>query len=339
MQSERADPQQRCTGHNARAHRRDRDQAKSAAKAKPAAANEAPVWPDGYVVASAEEWIPVINQAGKKLEAARKDFVRGSHEKAATDLHAAAAAIREDAKAAQTDLRGKLEHSAKDLEAIAEKLTHGGGVERGAIEAALVNAYRQDAPVTWLYSQDEIVRPYFERPSEHSARALELLAQHDYAGAAAEIRRSTAYFRLAALSARDDDRELLQGAVNLLNARAKQADAGKLTPEALRQTLARVDAAYAESYLHQAEARYEAKDAGHTARPLSEAVARMRSRLRWMGQETETASMAIVDQVETLAGKLGKGAKVAAKDASSVFKRAHDQVKRDSDSQSAVPHG
>jgi hypothetical protein len=34
---------------------------------------------------------------------------------------------------------------------------------------------------------------------------------------------------------------------------AKRADAGELTPDELRQTLAKVDATYAASYLHQAE--------------------------------------------------------------------------------------
>lgn len=307
----------------------------------PPSADQAPIWPDGYVVASEEEWIPVINNAGQKLEAARKAYGDGSSEKAATDLREAAGAIREDAKAAETDDKAKLEQSAKDLEAVAEKLTHGGGVERKDFEAVLVKAYRQDAPVSWVYSNNEVVRPLFERPSHHSLRALEALTKQDYAVAAEEIRRSTAYFRLAALSARDDDRELLQHEVDVLNARAKQAAEGKLTPDELRKTLAQVDAAYAESYLHQAEARYKSKDAQHATRSLSEAAARMRSRLHWVGKETERASLAVVDEVEGLAGKLGKGAKVAFKHVAVVFKHAHHQVKSEpaASAKTSADHG
>lgn len=291
-------------------------------------AGKSPIWPDGYLVASEEEWIPVINTVGQKLVEARKQYAAGSSDKAANDLRAAASAMREDAKAVQGDLKSRLDQSAKDLEVTADKLAHG-SVGGDALDKALVRAYRQDVPATWLYAQEETVRPFYERPSKHSAHALDLLARKDYAGAAAEIRRSTAFFRLAALSARDDDRELLQHNVDLLNKRAKQAEAGKLTPDELRQTLAQVDAAYAASYLHQAEAHYAAKDAQHATRSLREAIARMRSRLHWVGKESEAASTSVVRGIEELADKLGRGAKVAAKDVASLFKRAHNQVKTD----------
>ena len=286
------------------------------------------IWPDGYLVVSEAEWIPVINEAGKELEAAHQHFVVGETDMTVADLRAASKAIREDQKMVEPDEKGILEQSAKELDRLAEEVIKG-KVDYETLEKALVKAYRDDVRISWLYSEDEAIRPYLDRPSEHSARALAMLARHDNAGAAAEIRRNTAFFRLGELSARPDDREILQHNVDRLNAMAKRADAGKLTPDELRQMLAKVDAAYAASYLHQAEDDYlgRRKQVQRAPRALREAVARMRSRLRMLDEEMKETSTAVIDELETMTGDLERGAEVGARDAAKVFERAHDQVK------------
>jgi len=288
------------------------------------------IWPDGYLVVSEAEWIPVINEAGKQLEAAHKDFVAGDKNRTVADLHAASNAIRGDREMAQPDEQKQLDQSAKSLDQLAERFAQG-KVRDEAFEQALVKAYRDDVRVSWLYSEDSEIQPYLDRPSEHTARALSMLSKHDGADAAKEIRRSAAFFRLAELSARPDDREILQHNVDRLNAMAKRADAGKLTREELRQTLAEVDAAYAASYLHQAEDDYlgQRKDVQRVPRALREAVARIRSRMGTLDKEMEATSTALVTELETMTRDLEHGVKVGAKHASSVFERAHKQIKLD----------
>jgi hypothetical protein len=287
-------------------------------------------WPDGYVVVSEAEWIPVINEAGKKLEDAHDHFVAGDASATEADLRAAAKAIREDEKIAQADDKSQLEQNAKDLDRLADQMSRG-EVDGRTFVKVLAEAYRSDVQTAWLYSEDDAIRPFLERPSQHSARALALLKARDYAGAAAEIRRSAAFFRLAEASARSDDRESLQSNVDRMNAMAKRAEEGQLTPEELRKTLAKVDAVYAASYLHQAEddylsARAEVK---RVPRTLREAAARMRSRLRLLDKEMEQTSMSVVEEIETMTKKLESGVEVGKKDASALLGRAHEQVEGD----------
>lgn len=316
----------------------DRQTSTDPSAQRDAKAVKAPVWPDGYIVVSEEEWIPVVNPAGEKLAAARKAFVAGDTRAAAESLRAAAKAIGADTALATVEERSALERDEQVLDRLADQLASG-AVEREAFERALTDAYRRDATVTWLHLQDEAFEPFLERPSGHTQAALAALARNDNEEAAAEIRRAAAFFRLAAQTARDDDRELLQHNVDRMNQLATRAEAGKLTAKELRAGLAKVDAAYAASYLHQAEDDYMGarQEVERAPRALLEATARMRSRLRLLDQEMEATSKAVVDELERLTDKLHRGERVGERDATAAFKRARKQVEPDAEPSTSSP--
>jgi hypothetical protein len=313
----------------------------TAESASEPATPKATIWPDGYLVISEQEWIPVLDETGEKLQTARKDFVGGNQSKAASELRAAVSTIRDHEKKRKDLDKQELESSAKQLEGLAAQLEQHKAVTQEELDKVLTHAYSADAAISWLYLEEESWRPTFERPREHFARALDLLDKHDNAAAAAEIRRGTGFFQLAARNARQDDRALLTADIGRLNQAATRADQGKLTPPELKETLAQVDAAYAASYLHQAEERHQAKQDREASRELHEAAARMRARLQWLGKEAEHASSAIVDELDSVADKLAHGAKVASKEVTSLLRRAREQIQEagDQSKKAKQPHG
>jgi len=124
----------------------------------------------------------------------------------------------------------------------------------------LANAYENDVAVDWMYLSQETWMPTFERPATHFQNALSLLDEGKNSAAADEIRRGAGYFKLAARSARADDRALLMQKVAELATLAKRASAGTLKADVLRKALVDTDNAYAESYLHQAEESWAKKE-------------------------------------------------------------------------------
>ncbi len=302
--------------------------AETTAKATPAPAADTPAaWPDGWLVTTEQEWIPVLNRAGEELRTARAAFLAGDRQKAASSVRAAADAIQKDADQRTDQDKDRLSSAATQLRALADRLDQKTAqVSRESFDNELVNAYRSDATVTWLYLEQDAWAPTFERPREHFQRAFEALKAGDNARAASEIRRGSSYFRLAAQSARADDRELLNKEVSRIDALAAQAQSGKLTQDELRRALAQVDTVYAESYLHVAEDAYRQKNRQQSGRALREAAARLRSRAQWAGDEIKEGSTKLADELDQLGSAISRDAKIAAKDVTSLLKRARDAL-------------
>jgi hypothetical protein len=300
-------------------------EASGAAPAQNAAANTAgaaTVWPDGWILLSEEEWIPVLDDVGNDLIKARTAFAKGDRKAAAQDVRGAVSSLEKRKEGLSPDALGRLAQVSSDLGALAARLEGTDAIPQTDLDRALGSAYRSVADVEWVYLREDIWVPTFERPAEHFQRALALLDQGQGATAADEIQRGAGYFRLAMTSARSDDRELLQAQVDKLSSLAKQADAGTLKSADLKQALAQVDNAYAESYLHQAEAEWSKKESSGTRRALREASARIRSGASWLGAESKDATHALVEDLEKLGHKLGAGAKITSEELHKLIEKA-----------------
>ncbi|MDB4974836.1 MAG: hypothetical protein JWN48_3177 [Myxococcaceae bacterium] len=284
------------------------------------------VWPDGWLIVSDEEWIPVLDETGETLTSARDSFVGGDALGAAVQTRAAAAAIRRNETARGASESASLEQQAKKLDALGARLELRKNVSTAELSKTIAEAYREAAGVTWLHLEEETLRPTFDKPQEHFDRALGLLSNRDDTAAADEIRRGAGYFRLASISARADDRPALDQQVAKLNHLAQRADLGSLTAPELKTALVEVDSAYAASYLHQAESEYQARQHADASRTLREAAARMRARGHWLGEEVHHASSAVAEELESMGDKLGHGVSVAIRKAAVVLEHAKEEL-------------
>jgi len=93
------------------------------------------------------------------------------------------------------------------------------------------------------------------------------------------------------------------------------------------------------SDLHQAEAQYRKDERTEAGRSLREAVARMRARLTWLGQEAESASNALMQEIEQASADLTRGTKLTARKATDLFVRAKRSLGITEQSDKAGDHG
>ncbi len=290
-------------------------------------AEQPALWPDGWMVVSEDEWIPVMNAAGRELSAARQSFVANDLTGAREHVQAAAKAIRQEQGELKTEpqeesANKRLDDAAKQLGALAAKLDDKQQVTREEFERTFTSAYRTNAQVDWLHLSTDTLVPLFEKPRTHFADALRKLADKDQAGAAAELRRGTAYLRLATESARKEDKTKLDDALGELRRLASRADKGELAEADLRSALARVDSAYATSYLDRAQDELKRDARPQAGRSLREAATRMRARLEWIGDQTKDAAKDLVDELEQTGDQLAKGGKLAGKKLEELYARA-----------------
>ena len=282
--------------------------------------------PDGWLVASEQDWIPIVNDSGAELRRAQDAMALGDREGTAVHLDDAAVAIDEQANHQRTRVeKERLNGAARRVRELA-KGVRGGDAALDPFDATLASAYRDSAAISWLYLDEEDWVPTFERPRKHFEHAFELLKEGDDEAAASEIRRGAGFLRLAATSARADDRELLEAQVARLYELAKRAESHKASASDLREALVKVDTAYASSYLHVAEAAYRAKNRAESGRALHELASRMRTRTHFLGEEVKKAPKALLDQVERVGSALVQGGKVTDREVEDLLGRLRDML-------------
>ena len=267
--------------------------------------------PDGWLVSSEQDWVPVVNESGVKLQLARDAMARADFELAAAHLSNAASAIEEQARTQSAKVeQARLSAAAQRVRELGEEARSGKlGLE--AFDAALASAYRESATVSWLYLDAEDWVPTFERPRQHFERALGMLSSGNSQAAASEVRRGAGFLRLAEASAWADDRGLLDAEVKKLYALASEADAEKLRRSALQAALVRADTAFARSYLRVAEEAYRSQRRRSSGRALRELASRLRTRALWLGDKSEQVPGGLAEQLERAGSTMAKGSPLA----------------------------
>lgn len=287
----------------------------------------APVWPDGWLFISDQEWLPVLDETGKDLLSAREYFASGDSAGAASQTREAVGAIRLQEPPCDARERASLEQEAQTLEQLAMRLEQRQDVSAVELTATIAAAYRNTAMVTWLHLEDETWQATLQKPQRHFERALVLLSKRRSSDAADEIRRGAGYLRLAAAGASADELRALDQQVAKLTSLAQRADLGDLSAAELQAALVGVEAACAASYLQQAEREYEARQAAKASRTLGQAAARLRARGHWLGEDVQSASSAVADELELLADKLGRGESLTLQRLKQSLRRARGELR------------
>jgi hypothetical protein len=279
------------------------------------------------MVVSEDEWIPALNEVGVQLCTAHKYFVGAELSIASSHGLTAAAALRElpertlaAASSSRPHDAAELNDAAAHLEDLVARLKTDAGVDRQELVRTFVSAQRANLAWEWSHYSPEKMVSVLELPHTHFRRARSMLQAQAFASSATRIRQGTAYLHLAAHSAGDEDRALLNARIAELNQLAHEADVGKLTQAKLRAGLVHADSAYAAWNLRCAAARYREKHRIDAARALREAAARMRRRLDWLGREGE--DNALIRELDMAGEALAKGARPPTRRVEDLVERA-----------------
>lgn len=156
-------------------------------------------WPEGWLVMRHEEWIPVLDDLGRRLHEARGSFRSGDLSATIEGVRAGVLFLEAQLSDASEQDRAALESSISVLRAIMSRLTEEEEVTLEQLDIAFTNAYRSDLERAALVVETGSAVAYLEQPERHLQLAIEQFIVDDgEQEAAREIERASAYLRVEA---------------------------------------------------------------------------------------------------------------------------------------------
>lgn len=156
----------------------------------------ATAWPEGWMVVHQEEWIPVLDDLGRRLHSARRSLSNGDRTAAAADVRSGLVYLEAQVSDANERDQAALARAIATLRAVMDRLSSEEEVTLEQLDIAFANAYRSDLEREALVVQTGSAVPYLERPEAHLNLAIERFLANDDVAAAREVDRASAFLRL-----------------------------------------------------------------------------------------------------------------------------------------------
>jgi hypothetical protein len=278
------------------------------APAQSAKAEIQPKSPDGWYVIDEKQFIPVLDDLGRHMLAARESFLNKDNKAAATHVREGAAFLTNEESKAREEDREKLKSAVADLNNLAAGLDKDAVKNVRQIDAAYANAHQADMERLWVVADERIWVPYIQEPDSHFRRAHENFLKKDYRAAATEIRKAVAYVKLESARAATDSKKALNASAQELEALAKEVEKGAVKDvKRLDDAFARADQALAKSHYVKASESWTKKLADKTGYELKAASESLEKAASWAGSEASSAASTAMRDGRKVAGKLISG--------------------------------
>jgi hypothetical protein len=156
----------------------------------------ATAWPEGWMVAHHEEWLPVLDDLGRRLHDARETFQNGDRAIAAAEIRSGLVFLEGQLADSSERDRAALENAISTLRVIADRLSDGESVTLEQLDIAFVNAYLSNLEREALVVDTDATEPYLGRPDRHLERALQAFLDGAAEDASREVDMASAYLYL-----------------------------------------------------------------------------------------------------------------------------------------------
>jgi hypothetical protein len=263
-------------------------------------------------VAEEDVWIPVVDELGQHLQAARSSFDAGDMGSAAEEIRAGAAFLENEAgQITNTADANALQDAAKNLDDLATKLEEGQVNSVDALNIAFQEAHQTDVAHRLRLTKEEAIFPLVERPAQHFQQAIEAFDKSDTA-AAREIRQAIAYLQLSEARSVGPAKAALQASIEELTTLAEAVANGEIASPGQMDALAFARAHYALAIHHQlaamgAEELGEMKDAGYE---LKAAATHLEQTLTRAGQAPTEEDTSFLENLRSLGDDLIAGKQI-----------------------------
>ena len=157
---------------------------------------EAPEWPDGWMVVNQPEWIPILDELGRRLHAARGAFLSGNRRDTIENIRQGIVYLEAQVPDSSERDRTALTTATTILRAIMRRFADGEEVTVAQLDIAFANAYFSDLERENLVVETGSTVRYLEQPESHLQLAIEHFLAGDSEGAARDIDRASAYLYL-----------------------------------------------------------------------------------------------------------------------------------------------
>lgn len=285
--------------------------------------------PEDWIIYDDTTYMPVIDDVGPHLAAARKVFDAKDNKNAARELRAVADELKR-----QAALAGKVDRSpikadnallatdlilahdtVKRINASARKVNStAAGSEDGKInttadsDRAIDKAARVDMDRRWLVRDVTAWFPVNEEPQRLFMNAVASYAKKEYETAASDIRRGSGYLSLESNRATGGAKKELDRSIGELDMLATPVEKGTVRSEqSMANVFAKADHALALEHRSKALETWARKEYEKTGHQLKAAAFALEGAADWVGDEAKASAAASVADIRSLGDKLTSG--------------------------------
>ena len=263
---------------------------------------------DEWVIEDQEILIPVIDELGQHLRAARLNFLEQDNKAAASEINEAAAFLERESHQVSPAGKATLDKAIAALKNIAGEVKSGKIKSVQELDPSFVQAYQADTEHLWVVLDEQSWFPIVEKSTQYWQVAKEDFLNKDYSRAAQEIRKGTAFLRLEAHHASGEIKSALLASVKEIDQLAKQVKQGQV------QNVKLLDDAFAQGHLA-ATRFYDAKAQQAMSEDqfvkigydLKAAAHHLEAGATWLGQEQATDLKAALKDSRLVAEQLIEG--------------------------------
>ncbi|MGE0791042.1 MAG: hypothetical protein AB7S26_35550 [Sandaracinaceae bacterium] len=228
-------------------------------------------WPDGWMITEDDSYIPVVDEMGRDLAAARADLRAGHRAEASHAVRRAA--DRLERTGPREGASPRVAQAVAQLRWMADDLATNRELDVARFDRLATDAYKADLDHAWVEVHDEGVTVFLERPGEHLAAARLALKEHHPEAAVDQLKRALALYRVEiGRVARSGDATTLNDRFDALDRYTTSVGRQEGEDAILEARIAGLETAFAEHYVHRARIDLEAhrdRDAGHALLALA----------------------------------------------------------------------
>ncbi len=285
---------------------------------------------DGWVVAEGDFFIPVVNEVGQHLKAARESFLAKDNNAAALEIRAAAQVLQgEEAKPEAKSAVEAQAATAGELRELADQVEQGQVKEARQLDTAFAKAYEADVEQRVVHLSAAEMNAFGDKLGEHFDAAITALQDQDNVRAAAEIRKASAFLNLDAARASGPAKDALQEAMANLAALSIQLDNNQpLKMTDLEAAFAQVHHAlsdYHQARALEAQTNNDPVEMGHE---LKASASHLEQALTRAGHQAERDSIQLIADLNTLADDLIAGKEPQTDQVSHIFETLGKQLEQ-----------
>lgn len=196
--------------------------------------------------------IPVIDELGQHLRAARLNFLEQDNKGAADEINQAATFLEGESHQVALEEKAPVNKAIARLRNIASEVESGKIKSVKELDPSFVQAYQADTAHLWILLDEQSWFPVIEKSNQHWGLAKEDFLNQDYSKAAQEMRKGTAFLSLEAHRASGEVKSSLLASVREIDQLAKQVEQGQV------QNVKLLDDAFAQGHFT-ASRFYDAK--------------------------------------------------------------------------------
>ena len=264
--------------------------------------------PDQWIVEDDELMIPVFDELGTHLQAARRNYLKKDRRAAALEMRKGAEFMESQESLVPKESIAQIKTAAEELERESKNMKEGKINSIQQLDPILIKAYNADAEQLWIYAQDAEWYPVTEAPQRHFLAAAETLVKKDWKAAAMNIRKGEEYLQLERNRATVDGKKILSASIDELEAVARDVKNGSVTGSAkLQNVFSRAQNALAQTHYLNAAEKLAKNDYINAGYEMKAAANHLEKAQKWMGIEARAESAAATKEAQLVSAKLIQG--------------------------------